>query len=70
MPIFHGAQSVVLSITDPAEPAGFDCAHARAAAQVAPAAAILEFSARTGEGLDAWLKHLEAISTAKTKLGQ
>ncbi len=61
-PIFNGAEAVVLSKTDLAEPAGFDRVRARAAvAQVAPGAAIFELSSRTGEGLDAWIAHLEAL---------
>ena len=61
-PIFHGARAVVISKTDLAEPAGFDLARARQAiAQVAPEAEILELSARTGSGLDAWIAFLERL---------
>ena len=61
-PIFHGARAVLISKTDLAGPAGFDLALARAAiAQVAPEAEIIEISARTGEGLDAWVSLLDHL---------
>ena len=63
-PIFHGARAVVISKTDLAEPAGFDLARARQSiAQVAPEAEIFELSARTGDGLDAWVAFLERLLT-------
>jgi len=53
-PIFHSADLVVISKIDLAEAVGFDRAAARAAiARVAPHAAVLETSARSGVGLDA-----------------
>ena len=57
--IFKTADIVVVSKTDLAGPAGFD----RAAALenihgVAPQAIVLETSARTGEGLEAWCDYL------------
>lgn len=52
-PIFHSADLVVISKIDLAEAVGFDRAAARAAiAKVAPRAAVLETSARSGKGLD------------------
>jgi len=58
-PIFHGARAVLISKTDLAVPAGFDIALAREAiTQVAPEAEIIEVSARTGDGLDAWISLL------------
>jgi len=61
-PIFHGARAVLISKTDLAEPAGFDIALAREAIkQVAPEAEIIEVSARTGEGLDAWISLLDRL---------
>jgi hydrogenase nickel incorporation protein HypB len=58
--IFKTADIVVVSKTDLAGPAGFD----RAAALenihgVAPQAMVLETSARTGEGLEAWCDFLQ-----------
>jgi hydrogenase nickel incorporation protein HypB len=58
--IFKTADVIVVSKTDLAAPAGFD----RAAAlqnihAVAPQAMVLEASARTGEGLDAWCDYLQ-----------
>lgn len=53
-PIFHRADLVVISKIDLVAAAGFDRQRARAAlARVAPAATVLETSARTGEGIDA-----------------
>jgi len=61
-PIFHGARAVIISKTDLAAPAGFDLALAREAiTQVAPQAEIIEVSARTGTGLDAWIGLLERL---------
>jgi len=61
-PIFHGARAVVVSKTDLSEPAGFDIAKARQAiAQVDPGAEIIELSARTGEGMDAWFGLLDRL---------
>jgi hydrogenase nickel incorporation protein HypB len=61
-PIFHGARAVVISKSDLAGPAGFDVQRARQAiARVAPDAEILEVSARTGEGMDAWYDLLDRL---------
>lgn len=60
-PIFTSAHVVVLNKIDVAEALGFDRAaaigHVR---RIAPQAAVFEVSARTGEGIEAWLKHLRA----------
>ena len=58
---FQSADVVILTKTDIAEAVGFD----RAAAidnirRMAPQARMFEVSARTGEGLDAWLGYLQA----------
>jgi len=61
-PIFHGARAVIISKTDLAEPAGFELAKARQAiTQVAPEAEIIELSARTDQGMDAWLGLLDRL---------
>jgi hydrogenase nickel incorporation protein HypB len=61
-PIFHGARAVVITKTDLTKPAGFEITHARQAiAQVAPQAEIIELSARTGAGLDAWIALLDRL---------
>ncbi|MBM5799722.1 MAG: hydrogenase nickel incorporation protein HypB [Cyanobacteria bacterium K_DeepCast_35m_m2_023] len=58
-PIFHRADLVVISKIDLAEAVGFDRAAARAAiTRVAPRAAVLETSARSGAGLDALVSAL------------
>ncbi|MFH0795392.1 MAG: hydrogenase nickel incorporation protein HypB, partial [bacterium] len=59
--IFKSAQVVIITKTDLAQAAGFD----REAAlsnlkRVAPQAAILELSARTGEGMSAWCERLRS----------
>jgi hydrogenase nickel incorporation protein HypB len=52
-PIFQNADLVVISKIDLAEAVGFDRVAAHAAiARVAPRAAVLEVSARTGEGME------------------
>ena len=59
--IFRNADLVLITKTDLAGAAGFDRDQAVAAIrQVAPRAAILELSARTGVGLDAWYAWLES----------
>jgi len=61
-PIFHGSAAVVISKTDLAGPAGFNLASAREnIARVAPSGRILELSARTGAGMDAWIGYLEEL---------
>lgn len=58
-PIFRGADVVIISKTDLATAAGFDLATTRKNIHaVAPGAVILELSARTGEGMQAWLDEL------------
>ncbi len=58
-PIFRGAHIVVINKTDMLEAAGFDLDLARRNIRaVAPEAAILELSARTGEGMQAWIELL------------
>jgi hydrogenase nickel incorporation protein HypB len=61
-PIFNGCSAVVISKTDLAAAVGFDSAAARAnIARVAPGARIIELSARTGEGMDAWMDFLAKL---------
>ncbi|MEB3256747.1 MAG: hydrogenase nickel incorporation protein HypB [Cyanobacteriota bacterium] len=56
---FHSADLVVITKVDLAEAVGFDRALAdHALRQVAPAARVLNTSARTGEGIDAFLEAL------------
>lgn len=55
-PIFQGAQVVIVSKIDMVNAAGFDIALVRKNIKaVAPNATILEVSARTGEGMEAWI---------------
>ena len=62
-PIFRGAQLVVISKLDLAAATEFDLAAARQNIRaVAPDAAILELSARTGQGLPAWVEALTAFA--------
>lgn len=60
-PIFKSAQVVLLTKTDVAEALGFDC---RVAAdnirRVAPQAKLIQLSARSGEGMEAWYDVLRA----------
>ncbi|MCX7722851.1 MAG: hydrogenase nickel incorporation protein HypB [Verrucomicrobiae bacterium] len=59
-PIFHTSAAVVITKTDLAAPAGFDINAARAnIARVAPHARVIELSARSGSGMDAWIEFLE-----------
>jgi hydrogenase nickel incorporation protein HypB len=61
-PIFTSAHAVVLNKIDVAAVLGFDRAVARAnIRRIAPQAELLELSARTGEGFDAWLAYLRAM---------
>ncbi len=65
-PVFHRADLVVISKIDLAAAAGFD----RAAAldnlrRVAHHAPVIELSAKTGEGFDAWLDWLRALADAR-----
>ncbi len=65
-PIFTGAHAVILTKMDLADAVEFDRDAARSAiADVAPAARILEVSAKTGEGLDDWIAYLEEGIAAK-----
>jgi len=58
-PIFRGAKVVVISKTDLLAATGFDLAAVRRNIQaVAPEAVILEVSARSGEGMQAWIQTL------------
>jgi hydrogenase nickel incorporation protein HypB len=62
-PLFHGADVVVISKVDLAGPVGFDRPRALANIRaVAPRAAIVEFSARTGAGLPQLLAQLAPAS--------
>jgi len=58
--MFQSAQVVVVNKTDIAAAVEFDREAAlRNIRKVSPRAAIFEVSARTGEGMDAWYRHLE-----------
>jgi len=62
---FHSADLVVISKIDLADAVGFDRAAAHAAiAGVAPRAAVLEVSARTGEGIAELLGRLLPVAAA------
>ena len=53
---------VLMTKIDLAEAADFDRAVAREnLAKIAPQARVFELSARTGEGLEAWLKFLRGL---------
>ena len=57
---FKTAHAVVISKTDLAAAAGFDCAAALDnVRRIAPQAEVFEVSARTGDGLGAWYAYLE-----------
>ena len=60
-PIFHGADLVLITKIDLAEAVGFDRRTAIAnLSAIAPQAALFELSARTGEGLKALIRWLDA----------
>jgi hydrogenase nickel incorporation protein HypB len=60
-PFFQKADAVVIQDMDQADALGFDLSKARANVRsVAPQAALLEASARTGTGLGEWYAFLEA----------
>jgi len=60
--IYNSADLAVLTKVDLAEAVGFDRAAAREAVdRVRPGLEILETSARTGEGIDAWLDRLMGL---------
>lgn len=64
--IFKNADAVVVNKIDIAEVVGFDRDRAlENVRQVAPNARVFELSARTGEGLDAWLAFLRERRQAK-----
>lgn len=64
--IFHDAHVVLLTKTDLAAAAGVDLVAARRNIQtVAPGAKLLELSARSGDGMAAWISWLEGIVQAK-----
>jgi len=59
-PMFHSADVAVITKSDLAAPAGFDRAQALAALhRIAHHARIFELSARTGDGMPAWIDYLE-----------
>ena len=63
--IFNGADLALITKIDLAEAVGFDRAEALANLQaVRPGIEVLETSARTGVGLEAWLGRLGALATA------
>jgi hydrogenase nickel incorporation protein HypB len=58
-PMFHSADVAIITKTDMAAAAGFDRAKALASLnQISHHARVLELSARTGEGMDAWVQFL------------
>ncbi len=58
-PMFHSADAVIVTKTDMTEAAGFDRELAlKNIRQASPRAKILELSARTGDGLNAWCDYL------------
>ena len=60
-PIFHRADLVLITKMDLASATGFDVAAAREnVLRVHPGANLIELSARTGEGMDAWLDWVRA----------
>src|SRR5690606_8814353 len=64
--IFKNADAVVVNKIDIAEVVGFDRDRAlENVRQVVPNARVFELSARTGEGLDAWLAFLRERRQAK-----
>ena len=64
--IFKDADAVVINKIDIAEVVGFDRERALASVRkVSPNARIFELSARTGEGIPAWLDYLREHRTAK-----
>ena len=68
--IFKDAHAVVVNKIDIAEVVGFDREAALdAIRKVAPAARVFELSARTGEGIDAWLDFLKTSRAAKLQRG-
>jgi hydrogenase nickel incorporation protein HypB len=67
--IFNGADLAVLTKVDVAEVVGFDRAEAyRAIAEVRPGLEVMETSARTGAGMEAWLGRLEAVAARKREV--
>ena len=59
--LFKSADAVVINKGDLAEAVGFDrCAAIANLSTIAPQAALFELSARTGEGLDALIRWLDA----------
>jgi len=67
-PIFSGADVVVVNKKDLAVAAGFDREAAlRNIRRTAPKAAVLELSAKTGEGMEAWLALLEKRLAARKR---
>lgn len=64
--LFHRVQAVVVNKMDIAEVVGFDAEAARASIRaVAPHASLLELSARTGFGLEAWYAWVSTQLDAK-----
>jgi len=68
-PVFSSADAVVVNKTDLAVAAGFDRAAAlRNIRKTAPKAVILEVSAKTGQGMEAWYALLEKRLVAARKV--
>jgi len=67
-PVFSSADAVVVNKTDLAAAAGFDRESAlRNIRRTAPKAAVLEVSAKTGQGMEAWYALLEKRLAAARK---
>jgi hydrogenase nickel incorporation protein HypB len=68
--IFKDADAVVINKIDIAEVVGFDRARALdSVRKVAPGARVFELSARTGEGVGAWLDYLRERRRLKAAAG-
>ena len=66
--IFNGADLAVLTKVDVADAVGFDREEAlRAIDAVRPGLPVLETSARSGGGMEAWLERLEALAGASAR---
>jgi hydrogenase nickel incorporation protein HypB len=68
--IFNTADLAVITKLDLAQAVGFDREGAlRNIDEVRPGLEVLEVSARTGQGMDAWLARLRALSSQASRLG-
>jgi hydrogenase nickel incorporation protein HypB len=70
-PLFTSAHAVVVNKIDVAEALEFDrAASLRNVRLVAPQAEVFELSAKTGAGVDAWVRHLRGLAGAGSSLRQ